>query len=96
MSEHTKGPWRKRLFTVDADGITITQSGYRGGASQRALEQFDAMREANARLIAVSPCMFELLQRIRQWDQLDTAGDGAYWKQQIDAVIENVSGRKGD
>lgn len=28
-----------------------------------------------------------LLERIRQWDHLDTAGDGAYWKREIDGVL---------
>lgn len=29
----------------------------------------------------------ELLRRIRQWDHLDTAGDGPFWKREIDKVL---------
>ena len=29
----------------------------------------------------------DLLRRIRAWDHLDTAGDGAFWKREIDALF---------
>ena len=29
-----------------------------------------------------------LLQRIRQWDMLGTAADGAFWKREIDAALK--------
>lgn len=28
-----------------------------------------------------------LLKRIRQWDHLDLAGDGSFWKKEIDTVL---------
>jgi len=28
-----------------------------------------------------------LLRRIRQWDHLDSAADGPYWKREIDAAL---------
>jgi hypothetical protein len=28
-----------------------------------------------------------VLRRLRQWDHLDTAGDGLYWKREIDAAL---------
>lgn len=30
----------------------------------------------------------DLLRRIRQWDMLDSCADGAYWKREIDAVLD--------
>jgi hypothetical protein len=30
----------------------------------------------------------ELLKRIRGWDHLDSAGDGPYWKSEIDKVLK--------
>lgn len=29
----------------------------------------------------------DLLQRIKQWDHMDVAGDGPYWKKEIDNVL---------
>ena len=29
----------------------------------------------------------ELLERLRQWDHLDTAGDGPFWKREIDKEL---------
>lgn len=32
----------------------------------------------------------DVLERIRQWDMLDVAADGAYWKREIDAALSSV------
>ncbi len=31
-----------------------------------------------------------MLRRIRAWDMLDVAGDGAYWKREIDAALDGA------
>lgn len=31
--------------------------------------------------------MMQLLQRIRQWDMMDTAADGKYWRREIDKAL---------
>lgn len=31
--------------------------------------------------------LLDVVKRIRQWDHLDTAGDGPYWKRELDAVL---------
>jgi hypothetical protein len=45
-----------------------------------AAERAEADRDA---LLAVA----RVLRRLRQWDHLDTAGDGLYWKREIDAAL---------
>ena len=47
---------------------------------------------ANARLIAAAPAMHGLLIRLREWDHLDGAGDGAFWREQIEAVLATAKG----
>lgn len=37
----------------------------------------------------------DLLKRIRQWDMLDTAADGPYWKREIDAALSSGSAKEG-
>ncbi len=36
----------------------------------------------------------EVLRRLRQWDYLDTAADGEYWKGQIDQAIKALLARE--
>ncbi len=35
----------------------------------------------------------DVLKRLRQWDHLDTAADGNYWKSQIDTAIDKLEGK---
>lgn len=88
---YTPGPWKLKHTSVHAGGIKIYQTGYCGAASVEHEMAAQETRKANARLIAQAPEMFELLQRIRQWDHLDTVGDGEYWKQQIDFIIRKAT-----
>lgn len=35
--------------------------------------------------------MRDLLVRLREWDHLDEAGDGAFWRAEIDAVLADYA-----
>lgn len=48
---------------------------------------FDGLTAGSVRLMAERDAARELLRRIRQWDHLDGAADGPYWKQEIDAAL---------
>jgi hypothetical protein len=49
------------------------------------------LKIADIRLIIAAPDMLNLLKQLRQWDHLDSAGDGPFWKEQIDAVIKKAT-----
>jgi hypothetical protein len=60
-TKHTPGPWR-----VHGDGITVGQQRGKGGQHVcRAFEVFMSRgeRQANARLIAVAPTMYEFVSK---------------------------------
>jgi hypothetical protein len=46
-------------------------------------EELLAAKADRDALLAVA----RVLRRLRQWDHLDTAGDGLYWKREIDAAL---------
>jgi hypothetical protein len=53
--------------------------------------QFYAAESAAPRLCCTDRdallAVARVLRRLRQWDHLDTAGDGLYWKREIDAAL---------
>lgn len=61
--KYSKCPWVAKGRTVHADGIRISQSGFRGAASVQAERAYDEMLKANAKLIAASPLMLEALEK---------------------------------
>lgn len=68
MSKFTKGPWKVgyESFTVDAGSMRICDIrgwGHLTGKGSLGLpfDQAKAIQEANARLIAAAPDMFEML-----------------------------------
>ena len=34
-----------------------------------------------------APAVTDLLKRLLEWDHFDTAGDGAYWRKEINALL---------
>lgn len=64
--KHSKSPWIAKGRTVHADGVRISQSGFRGAASVQVERAYDEMLKANAKLIASAPTMLETLKRIRK------------------------------
>ena len=52
-------------------------------ANRDCLLHFDALKAERDALAA-------MLRRIRAWDMLDVAGDGAYWKREIDAALDGA------
>lgn len=65
--------------TIDADGIKVSLSGYRGGASKFAMDAFDQKRARLARLLSKVDEMYNKL--------IDFAPDSAYVRDLI-AFIE--------
>lgn len=53
---------------------------FRGRLERRWLATID---ERDAQISRLK----ELLVRLRQWDILDVAGDGSYWKKEVDEVL---------
>lgn len=47
-------------------------------------QQLTALREQNAKLR-------DVVSRIRQWDSLDTEGDGPYWKRELESALRETS-----
>lgn len=69
------------------DGTKLT----RAGVVRIIVYQQQDIRELKAdrdRLTARVAELEAVLKWIRQWDHLDTAGDGPYWKDTIDAALE--------
>ena len=65
---------RSRLLVEAADALAVLE------AENRALlDVADVEAERDAAL--------RLLRRLSEWDHMDTAGDGAYWRQEIDAFL---------
>lgn len=48
-------------------------------------QQFASAQAENVRLR-------DVVARIRQWDYLDTAGDGPYWKKELEAALDATEG----
>ncbi len=50
--------------------------------------------EANANLFKTALDLLEVCEQIRQWDMLDVAGDGPWFKKILDEVIDKARGRR--
>ena len=97
MSAPTPGPWK-------ADGYHVRQSGQHGtrmiadvcytGPHHTPLDEYPQScriaDEANARLIAASPCLLKMLQRVAQFGNDLTTEDLA----EIDATIARATGKE--
>ena len=55
---------------------------------ERAAWMADQLNKAE-----VASDLLDVIQRIRQWDHLDSAGDGPYWKFYLDAAIAKATGQ---
>jgi 3-methyladenine DNA glycosylase AlkD len=70
------------IHTPRADAVAFSEGD--SGKRRDEVVRADVARQLERELtIAVN-----LLKRIRQWDMLDATEDGAYWKSEIDMVIE--------
>lgn len=72
MSEpkHTKGPWRaieinwERSLVVDEDAARIALVYIRDEADEETQNKFEAIKNADANLIAAAPDMYEALKEV--------------------------------
>lgn len=91
MSNHTPGPWKANF--------AISGAVYIFGGDRNFVRVFDEWRdeanqEANARLIALSPTMFDALS---QWAWAEAHGDSAEMenaRKARDAALDQVRGEK--
>ena len=95
MSKHTPGPWWidwnvSRLDIFSSDAATLVATLRRSALS----EGIDETARANARLIALSPTMFDALS---QWAWAEAHGDSAEMenaRKARDAAIAKARGEK--
>lgn len=91
VSAHTPGPWRRKLSANDYGMIAATDgsrmSGYRSVASVHGQDD-EAEMEANARLIAAAPTMYEFIQRIERGDPFGIASPATAAR----ALLANIDG----
>lgn len=50
----------------------------------------EKLNRENRQLIAQRESLVGLLERILQWDHFDAAGDGDYWRREIQSSIRNA------
>jgi len=100
MSSHTPGPWLS-THRKGADGMYRTEvlsDEYGGIATCDWTPKHcgggvtSTYREANARLIAAAPDMFDVLQEFKiASDIQDNNFDGDAWLKRVDAAIKKVT-----
>jgi hypothetical protein len=93
MSEtnYTPGPWRvsKTGRSVLAGGVKINQSSGPCAASVAVQNSIDAQLRANANLIAASPDMFRIIQRLATADWIGEA-ELNLWRKECREIISKV------
>lgn len=62
----------------------------------KLLERWDQsepeiQRQSMAAFVVAYESLKELLQRLLQWDHFDAAGDGTYWRKEIEAKIQELT-----
>lgn len=95
MSNHTPGPWT----ACDNNGYSIwriTSPQYRANSASRTVAEVvgdSAETEANARLIAFAPEMFELLYKTRNHiDKSCRECESKAIVPEIDALLDKIEG----
>ncbi len=103
MSEHTKGPWSAVDNSWDTStvyghgGVTVAECPIDAECDEDTQDQYEAVKEANARLIAAAPDVLTELKKAR--DRLNawlvTAGMGDEGRKgelaSIDAAIAKAT-----
>jgi hypothetical protein len=87
----------ERALAAAEDRATQWELNYRIASEAAHGEYLRNQEQFNRILDAVAECdaaierertLRRLLQRIHNWDQMDVAGDGAYWRAEIDAALK--------
>jgi hypothetical protein len=92
-TSYTPGPWFVKENMPHGGGIGIGPDYDDSGDSPHAIITFNGGEsEANARLIAAAPAMFELLRDMLgdPTDKENETNVGDYWKKEIEKVLENI------
>lgn len=89
MSGFTPGPWRVHprtsMTVMNEDGRVVATTG--GYSSTTDGERVHHENEANARLIAAAPAMYEALKALfDDYKQLADSGDAGFWRLEDNAA----------
>lgn len=94
-TRHTPGPWEVEVgetSDVRYGSAVVRVDVVKGGQRVAGVTIRPGSRAlSNARLIAAAPDLLDLVRRLREWDHLDTAGDGEFWKRELDAAIAKAT-----
>jgi hypothetical protein len=62
----------------------------------RALDEIDRLTAERERLVAEVARLRELLTRLREWDHMDAAGDGPFWRSEITRALASAGEEPND
>ena len=84
-------PWTRRDYLhAGAEEPVVFIDGLAPDGSRSEVAKTDA---AHADLLLAAPDMLSLCERLLAWDHLDGAGDGPYWRRELEKVVARAGGK---